>query len=504
MVAAVVVLLAQAGLAQNTPEVSLDTSEALFTVLTAINVCGFNAELSTSLPVRAQVRDEVAKAVQASADASEVTKAMCQLYTEHQHAEASRTLAQYVSLALSLNPPPALTQKGKEGELPPDATAVLGLLPSIQKFAELAGLHAIWLKHKAQYDALEEEYHTPVSKMLFDTEVYLKLPSAGYLGRQFTVFLQPMGAPGQTNARNYGTDYYVVISPGKNTDPKMQQIRHTYLHYLLDPMAFKYPVEMKRLQPLLDTVKTAPMDASFKHDTSLLVTECLIRAVEARTTGGKNAEAQRQAAVQDAEKQGYILTGYFYDALVKFEKDPAGLKAAFEDMLGKIDVHKEQKEAAQVHFATEAAPDVLVLAQAQRPMLLQTASQHLSMGDPEGAQRLAQQALDEKSEDPGQALFIMAEAATMNRDIQGARKYFQQALEVAHEPKVVAWSHIYLGRILDLQENREAALDQYRAALAAGAALPDAKAAAERGMQQPYAPPHPPAQPQEEAPTDQK
>ena len=52
--------------------------------------------------------------------------------------------------------------------------------------------------------------------------------------------------------------------------------------------------------------------------------------------------------------------------------------------------------------------------------------------------------------------------------MQGARSYFERALEVAHEPKVVAWSHIYLGRIFDLQEDREAALDHYRAAVTAG------------------------------------
>jgi Tfp pilus assembly protein PilF len=80
----------------------------------------------------------------------------------------------------------------------------------------------------------------------------------------------------------------------------------------------------------------------------------------------------------------------------------------------------------------------------------------------------------------------------MNRDMQGARDYFQRALEVAQEPKVVAWSHIYLGRIFDLQAERDAALDQYRAALSSGASLPEAKAAAERGIQQPYEPPsHP-------------
>ena len=121
-----------------------------------------------------------------------------------------------------------------------------------------------------------------------------------------------------------------------------------------------------------------------------------------------------------------------------------------------------------------------------------TASQRLSAGDPDGAQKLAQQALDEHNGDAGQALFIMAEAATMNKDMPGARKYFQQALEVAHEPRVLAWSHVYLGRISDLQADRETALDHYRAALSAGANIPEAKAAAERGIQQPYEPPNQP------------
>ena len=120
------------------------------------------------------------------------------------------------------------------------------------------------------------------------------------------------------------------------------------------------------------------------------------------------------------------------------------------------------------------------------------AEKRLTAGDTENAQKLAQQALEEKNEDPGRALFILAEVATHNSDMQGARNYFERALEVAHEPKVVAWSHIYLGRIFDLQEDRPAALDHYRAAETAGSALPEAKAAAELGLRQPYEPPsHP-------------
>jgi uncharacterized protein HemY len=157
-------------------------------------------------------------------------------------------------------------------------------------------------------------------------------------------------------------------------------------------------------------------------------------------------------------------------------------------------VHKEQKNAAQVKFASKADPELLHLSRPTDVKLLVTAEQRLSIGDPEGAKKLAQQALDEKKEDPGRALFILAQAAAMSRDMPGARNYFEQALNVAHEPKVVAWSHIYLGRIFDLQEDREAALDQYRAALTAGGALPEAKAAAEHGIEQPYEPPSHPQQ----------
>jgi tetratricopeptide (TPR) repeat protein len=359
----------------------------------------------------------------------------------------------------------------------------------MQKFYQTGGVEQIWLRHRDAYNGLTERYHEPLSKMLFETEVYLKLPSAGYLGRSFTVYLDPLGASGQTNARNYITDYYVVISPGSSASLKMDEIRHTYLHYLLDPLALKYPTNTKRLEPLLDSVKNSPMDESFKDDISLLLTECLIRAIEVRTAPGKPTEALKEEAVNASVAQGFILTRYFFDALKQFEKDPAGLRNSYGQMLTDIDLKKEQKRAEGVEFAKKSDPELLHLSRPTEGKLLTTAEQKLYAGDSVTAKRLAQQALDEKSEDPGRALFILAQVATMNRDIEGARGYFQRALEASQEPKVVAWSHIYLGRIFDLQEDRAAAINQYRAALTAGAALPEAKAAAEHGMQQPYEPP---------------
>ncbi len=472
---------------------ALDTSETLFTVLTAINTCGYDQELGNSDPLRARVRSAVARVRQEFPEAQDATVTMCEFYAAHQPPDASKALAQAISLALYLNPAPNLTAKAKDADIPPDAAGLLGILPLLQNFYQKAQLHRIWEENAAAYSALTEPYHRPLAKMLFDTEIYLKLPSSTRLGQAFTVFVDPLGAPGQTNARNYGSDYYVVISPGPGASLKMDQIRHTYLHYLLDPLAMKYPTSMKRLEPLLASAKTAPMDESFKNDVALMATECFIRAIEVRITAGNKApEAERQKAIDDSEAQGFILTQYFYDTLVRFEKDPTGLRSAYGDLINGIDVRKEQKRASQISFASTSAPELLHLSRPLEGKLLITAEQRLSAGDAPAAQKLAQQALDEKSEDPGRALFILAEVATRNSNIQEARDYFERALQVAQEPKVLAWSHIYLGRIFDLQENREAALDHYRAAATAGSTLPEAKAAAEMGMRQPYEPPRRP------------
>jgi tetratricopeptide (TPR) repeat protein len=307
-----------------------------------------------------------------------------------------------------------------------------------------------------------------------------------------------MGDPSEANARNYGSDYYVALFPspdGSSVDPlKLPQIRHTYLHYLLDPMADKHPGAIKRIEPLLQSVKRAPLEESFKRDISLLVTECLVRAIEIRIIGTKQtAEAMRLQAVDDAVKQGYILTRYFYDALLKFEKDPAGLRSAYADMLDNIDLKAQQKAANEVQFADVTAPELVQLSRMEDRRMLVTAEKRLSAGDPKGAQELAQQALDRQIGDQGRALFILAQVAVANKNREGALDNFQKAIQATKDPKVVGWSHVYLGRILDMKEDREAALNEYRAALTAGADLPEVKAAAERGLQQAY---EPPAKPQ--------
>jgi tetratricopeptide (TPR) repeat protein len=173
------------------------------------------------------------------------------------------------------------------------------------------------------------------------------------------------------------------------------------------------------------------------------------------------------------------------------------IRRAFEEstagFLRNVDLKKEERAASLVQFASSASPELVRLSRPEERRMLITAEKRLAAGDPKGAQELAQTALDKKIGDQGRALFILAEVAVANKNRDGAQDNFQKAIAASRDPKVLGWSHVYLGRILDMKEERDAALQEYRAALNAGAELPEIKAAAERGLERAY---EPPAKPQ--------
>jgi tetratricopeptide (TPR) repeat protein len=483
------------GVAAAQSKATLDVSETLFSVVSAMNVCGYDAELQSSSPIRMEVRADLAEANKA-ADAASVQKQICRFYQDHQQGDSSHDLAQYVSLALNLGGPPDFTPKLKESDMPPDSTYVLGFVPLLKQYYAAAKLHSIWLKHQPQYLALIDEYHEPVANMITATDTYLKMPLAGYAGRNFTVYLEPMSAPGQVNSRNYLQDYYYLVVSPASTNLHMDAIRHTYLHFVLDPLIAKRATALQRLKPILIPLQKAPMAEDYKEDTGLLVVECIIRAIEARTPADpKLPVRERQAMVQRDEAEGFVLTGYFYEQLRDFEKENRGLQDAFPDWLHNIDVDHETKLARETQFAPEAKAEVMQAAKPASQDKAVLAERELAGGNPAAAEKLAREALA-ANEDPAQAYFVLARTASLNGNMQGAQENFEKALTATKDPRVAAWCHIYLGRILDLQEQREAAVAQYQAALNTGDTSAATRNAAERGLKQPYQPPPGRQQPQ--------
>ncbi len=202
---------------------------------------------------------------------------------------------------------------------------------------------------------------------------------------------------------------------------------------------------------------------------------------------GKSGEAARDKALGEAESNGFILARYFDGVLAEFEKGEVGLREALPDWLFYLNVDAERKHAQNIAFASQGTPEVMNTAPGRRD-LLESAEQRMAAGDYTGAGKLAPQALDENQGDAGRAYFLLAQAATMNRDGEGARNYFEHTIEAASDPRILAWAHIYLGRMADMQSDRDSALQHYKAALEAGDLTPETKAAAERGLKEPYEP----------------
>ncbi|HET6168703.1 MAG TPA: hypothetical protein VFE01_00930, partial [Terracidiphilus sp.] len=64
---------------------------------------------------------------------------------------------------------------------------------------------------------------------------------------------------------------------------------------------------------------------------------------------------------------------------------------------------------------------------------------------------------------------------------------FQNTLSTSKEPRLISWSHIYLGRMLDLDCKREQAVSEYKEALEHRDGQQDTRLAAERGVKAAYA-----------------
>lgn len=467
----------------------LEVTESFFTMAAALNSCGYDAGLENSVPIRQAVRAEVQAAIQKSPDALHARDAICFFQREHQPGNTQTDITQYISLALELTDPPNFTTTSPEADLSPDAAHVLGVLPLLRKFYAAADTHSLWLKHKAEYQALVQQFHDPISQELTRTDSYLKLPFTNYPGQRFVVYLEPMLAPSHIDSRNYGSNYYVVISPTQDGRVRMEEIRHTYLHFVLEPLALKHGLSMKRLEPILQDLQSAPMNPSFKEDISLLVNESLIRAIETRMAIAKSDERARNETVQRAMEEGFIFTRDFYDALEAFEKESSGMKDSYGDFLHNLDLDRERKRVRNITFASRATPEVIsanrVVPQSK---MLDDAELKLSSGDADGARKIAEQVLrnNRGGDEPSRATFILARVATRAGNMEDARLAFEQTVESSHDPRTLAWSHIFLGRIYDIQGKRDQAELHYKAALAAGDPAADTKAAAERGLTSPY------------------
>jgi hypothetical protein len=500
------------------PTISLVSSEPVFVMAAAMNACGYDEGLEESGPIRMKVREEINQALAKSEGARAKRDKVCLYIAQHRMTGTVKDVSQYISLALYLTPPPELETSVELPEMPPDSTQVVEILPLLRSFVEAVDLHGIWLSMRRAYDAEIDKLHDPLSKMIVSTNLYLKMPASTYDGRRFVVVIEPQLSPHTINARVYGTDYVVVVSP-VDGQIRMSDVRHTYLHYVIEPLLYSRANAIDRMQPILKELREAPLDFIYRSDTVPLTIECLIKAIEARTmdTGvpvykipagverselpryeherqlyQQKVDAIRVAAVRHDMTQGFVLTQYFWEQLIQFEKDPASLRDTIGEMVYSMDVDQQVHRARQTEFDKEGDGDVLVRSKPRKLTGLDLAEARLAAGDLATASAMARQALTAHADtldsvaETARANFILARAAILGGNAEDAINEFQKTLATSKDPRLVSWSHIYLGRMLDLDCKRDAAMEEYKQALATRDGQLDTRLSAERGIKAPY------------------
>jgi len=77
-------------------KITFDSSETLFSIFSALNACGYDADLASAQPLRQQVRSALAHAGSSSNDARPAQTRLCAFYCEHTQLDPDHTFAQYV------------------------------------------------------------------------------------------------------------------------------------------------------------------------------------------------------------------------------------------------------------------------------------------------------------------------------------------------------------------------------------------------------------------------
>ena len=426
----------------------LDASPTLFTVMAALNAAGFDAGLDApnSHPLRKEVRAEMARLDIPS------LPAIRKFVAEHRQQDPTAELSQYISLALTLGGPPDFTQRKRDVEMPPDALRIQEFARLLAPFYREAHVAELWQHAQPAINQYIARYHGPVSEAVLQVNSYLRQQTSGVHGRHFQIFIELLAPPGQVHRRSYGLEDTVVVTP--SAELRTFDIRHAYLHYLLDPMATQNSEILERKDFLLRQARrVGRLEDSFRDDILALATESLIKAVESRLD-------HDPAAIERALYQGFVLAPFFSEYLPIYERQEQSMLIYYPEMVGAIDLKTEDVRLSRVDFnagpphAKPAAPVAAAPAAPAAPLTgaaktLDDAEQLYLARNLDAAKAKYLQVLEQTDEKPLQAdaYYGLARIATLSRDPETAVRLFRNALDLEPRPATRSWVLVYLGKL---------------------------------------------------------
>jgi Tetratricopeptide repeat len=475
--------------------VQADASPQLFATMCATYAAGLDVG-GTSVDADPFFTEVRARLLQVHGPA---TDALRKYYKDHALASPSATLSRYITFAIVAGPPPTFALTVDRLDLPPDVLELDGFSQILANFYKEAQIDELWRLVQPAYEKNALSLREPLGRIVLTGTGYLRelvKPGTG----TFTVYPEPL-VGGQTQFRSVGNRYGIVVDPKLDSFDLM---RHAFLRFLLDPLPVRYPGQMAADEPLFRIGATAPrLPPEFRSSYADFFTECLVRAVELKL---QRLPPDRLAQELDrADGDGYVLIRPLMAALAKFETSEPPMSQYFPELVRSIDVNAERKRLQTVAFAPAPDGNETALAEghgvrdsspaSEVNAALAEGERSIAARNPAAAAEAFQRVLAKQPAQP-RALYGLAITSLLQGDAVRARELFEQVVTGAPgtageptsglDPVAVAWSHVYLGRMHDLDGDRDQALADYRAALAVSGVPDDARSAAQRGIEQSY------------------
>jgi tetratricopeptide (TPR) repeat protein len=474
--------------------VTVDGSEAMFTTMCALLAAGFEADVSAEkwTPMRAQLRERLQHQ---QGPAVEVLR---NFYHQHELADPGAMLSRYIWFGLVSGPAPNFAPNLRRDEMPPEVIALEGFQEILSNYYKEQKIGELWRQVQPVYNREIEKLHDPVSDIVFVATGYLREILEPGNPRAFTILVEPLVGR-ITNVRNFG-DHYALVLSGADTLP-VDVVRHAFLHFLLDPLPLRYAHVVAVKRPIYDLAAKAPRLApELKDDFPSYFAECLVRAVELKLK--RMSPGERDAALEMNDVAGLVMVRPIFTALAKFEQSEPGIVLYFPELVRTIDTSTEQKRVAAIKFAVvesaanaDATETEVVARRKAAPTTvpndteaiaaLTEGERRIAEKNPRAAEASFQRVLVKYPDQP-RALFGLGIVALLEHDGTRAKELFGRLTTGEHvadkDPMVLAWSHVYLARILDDEGQRERAKAEYEAALAVDGGPEQARQAANKGL----------------------
>jgi hypothetical protein len=477
-----------------TSAVHVQGSPELFATMCALYAASVNAPGGS--PTTGPMDADLAKAlVETRGPATDALRAF---YQSHALPDSDQTLSRYASFGLVIGAPPKFPYLIEADQLPPDVLTLEGFSTVLEAFYREARLDRQWARLQPEYDKQTAPLDGPVLRMTAVVSGYLREIQKPSVSRQFVVLVEPF-VGGRTQFRSYGDHYSIAVGSGPNAP--MADIRHAYLHFLLDGLPLQYRAMVATKDKLLSNVATAPtLPDIYKHDFSAYLTECLVRAVELRLDHLKPEDLEKK--LQRDDENGYVLVRpLIWGLLNRFDHEEPAMSLYFPDLIKGIDLAEEEKRAEHIKYTTAEAA-------ANEENLHEKTAVHSELQTwlAEGEREIAAQEAGPAEETfartlekyPGvpRAEYGLAVSLALQGKVAKAQEAFEQVLSLAQpsghdsigavqpvDPALLAWSHVYLGRIHDVAGDRGAALAEYKAAMVVAGAPQAARVAAQQGLE---------------------